>query len=69
MIWRRLKKPDAEKEKQLREQIEEQGGVGKRDTFALILSALVVILPVALLVLLALALIGFLPVWLGGACA
>ena len=69
MIWRRLKKPDTEKEKQLREQIEEQGGVGKRDVLAMILSALVVILPVALLVLLALALIGFLPVWLAGACA
>ena len=68
MIWRRLKKPDSEKEKRLQKQIEEEGGVEKRDIFAMILSALIVILPVALLALVILALIGLLPVWISSGC-
>ena len=69
MIWRRLKKTDPEKEKQLREQIEEEGGTEKHDMLAMILSAMIVILPVALLVLLVLALVGLLPAWIASGCA
>ena len=55
-----IKKPDAEKEKQLREDISEMGGLDKKDVPAMILSAMLVILPVALVVLLILCAIGFL---------
>lgn len=55
-----IKKPDEEKEKKLREEIEEQGGLDKKDIHAMILSAYLIIIPVALLVLLLLGAIGFL---------
>ena len=55
-----IKKPDKEKEKQLREDIENMGGLEKKDVPAMILSAMLVILPVALLALLLLCAIGFL---------
>lgn len=50
-IFRRLKKPDPEKERQLREQIEAEGGLEKNDTLAMILAALLVFVPVALIAL------------------
>ena len=55
-----IKKSDKEKEKQLREDIEAMGGLEKKDVPAMILSAMLIILPVALLALLLLCAIGFL---------
>ncbi len=55
-----LKKPDPEKEKKLREQIEEEGGLEKGDIPAMIISALLIIVPIALVLLLLFLAIGFL---------
>lgn len=57
---KRLKKFDPEKEANLREQIEAEGGLEKNDGLAMVISALLVFLPIALLVLLVLAFIGYL---------
>lgn len=46
-----IKKPDKEKEKQLREQIENEGGLEKGDMPAMIISAFLVFIPVAAVVL------------------
>ncbi len=51
MIFGRLKKPDQKKEDDLREQLENSGGVEKKDMLAMILSAFLVIIPVAALAL------------------
>ena len=51
LFGKRLKKPDPEAEKKLREQIRAEGGVDKKDTVAMILSAYLTILPVVLVVL------------------
>ena len=59
-IWKRLKKFDPEKERELREQIQSEGGLEKGDGFAMVISALLVFLPVALLALGLLVLFGFL---------
>jgi hypothetical protein len=59
-IWKRLKKFDPEKEKELRNQIESEGGLEKGDGFAMVLSALLVFIPAALAALGLLSLIGFL---------
>lgn len=64
MWWKRLKKHDPEKEKKLKEDIEKDGGLEKHDLGAMVFSALLVILPVALLVLLVLALFAILPILL-----
>lgn len=59
MLWRKRLKSDAsEKRKQLNDDIEKEGGLEKHDFFAMIVSAFIVILPVAILVLLLLAFIG-----------
>lgn len=50
-LFKRLKKPDPEKEKKLREEIKAEGGLEKNDFLAMILGAMIVILPVAALVL------------------
>lgn len=42
-----FKKPDKEKEKNLREQIEAEGGLEKNDMPAMVISAFLVFLPVA----------------------
>ena len=42
-----IKKPDKEKEKELREQIEAEGGLEKKDMPAMIISAFLVFIPVA----------------------
>ncbi|MBO5869392.1 MAG: hypothetical protein J6Q89_01460 [Clostridia bacterium] len=57
---KRLKKFDPEKEKTLREQIEAEGGLEKNDGLAMVLSALLVFLPIALVILLVLVLVGYL---------
>lgn len=50
--WKKiLKKPDTEKEESLREQIDREGGLDKTDVPAMLLSAFLVFLPVALVVL------------------
>ncbi len=50
-FFKRLVKPDPEKERQLREQIEAEGGLEKNDLLAMILAATVTILPVVAIVL------------------
>ncbi len=47
-----LVKPDPEKEQALRNEIEENGGLEKKDLPAMIIAALLVILPVILVLLL-----------------
>lgn len=42
-----IKKPDKEKEKELRDQIEAEGGLEKNDMPAMIISAFLVFIPVA----------------------
>ena len=56
MIFKRLKKPDLEKEQTLRDTIENEGGLDKKDVPAMILSALLVIMPVAIVALLVMVL-------------
>lgn len=46
-----IKKPDKEKEKQLREQIDQEGGLEKGDMPAMIISAFLVFIPAAALAL------------------
>ena len=62
--WKRLKKDNSEKLAELREELEKEGGVEKNDNFAMIVSAMLVFLPVALLVLLVLVGIAMLPILL-----
>ncbi len=57
---RKLKKPNPEAEKELREQIDAEGGLEKNDMKAMIIAALLVIMPVAVVVLLLFALLGWL---------
>lgn len=56
MIFKRLRKPDLQKEQTLRDTIENEGGLDKKDLPAMILSALLVIMPVAVLALLVIVL-------------
>ncbi len=51
MIFKRLKKFDPEKEKALNEQIQEEGGVEKKDMLAMVISAFLVFIPAALVAL------------------
>ena len=60
LFGRKRKKFDPEEERKLREEIERGGGLEKQDLPAMIFSAYAVILPVALGVLLLIALIAFL---------
>ena len=55
-----IKKPDKNKEEELREDIVKDGGLEKKDLPAMLLSAYLIIIPVALAALLLLAGIGFL---------
>ena len=59
-----IKKPNKEKEEKLRSEIEEYGGVEKKDVFAMIASAYMVFIPIALGLLLLIALVAWL--FLGG---
>ena len=47
-----FRKPDEEKEKKLREELEAEGGVEKKDIPAMILSAYLVFIPVVAILLL-----------------
>ena len=58
MIWKRIKKPDEQAEKKLKEEIESEGGLEKKDFSAMILAAFVTVYPVCLLVLAALGALG-----------
>lgn len=49
--FRKLKKYDPEEERKLREDIEAAGGLEKNDVKAMILSAFLVIMPIALVIL------------------
>ncbi|MBR2986692.1 MAG: hypothetical protein IKC63_01605 [Clostridia bacterium] len=64
--WNHLKKDNSQKLEKLKEDIENEGGVSRKDTFAMVASALLIILPVALLVLLGLAAIILIPLLLMG---
>ena len=55
-LRKNLKKFDPEKERQFRDELEENGGLEKNDLKALIVSAMVVIMPVAIILLLVMAL-------------
>ncbi len=57
---KRLKKPDPEAEQKLRDEIEANGGLEKNDIPAMLISAFLVILPVALAALLILVLFAWL---------
>ena len=57
---RRLPKPNPEKEKKLREEIEKDGGLEKNDEKAMIFSALIVILPICFALLAIITVIAFL---------
>ena len=57
---KKLKKPDPEAEKQLRSQIEAEGGLEKKDIPAMVISAFLVILPAAIGALLVLVLFALL---------
>ena len=52
MIFRRLKKPNPEAEQKLRDDIDAYGGLEKNDVLAMIISALLMILPVVVIFLL-----------------
>ena len=57
MIFRRLKKPNPEAEQQLRDEIDAYGGLEKNDVAAMIISALLMILPIVVIALL--VIVGF----------
>lgn len=54
MLWdkiKKLNKPDPEAEQKLRDEIEEMGGLEKKDLPAMLIAAFLVILPIAIVVL------------------
>lgn len=60
LFKKRLPKPDPEAEEHFREELYNNGGLEKNDLAALIISAFIVILPVALLALLVICAVAFL---------
>ena len=52
MLFKKLKKPDPEAEQRLLDEIEAHGGLEKNDLAAMIISAMLMILPVAAILLL-----------------
>ena len=58
--FRALKKADPEKEQQLRDAIEQEGGLEKNDVKAMIIAATIVFLPVIAVILLILCLVFYL---------
>lgn len=63
MLWdkfKKLNKPNPETEQNLRDEIEEMGGLEKKDLPAMILSAMLVILPVVVLLLVLICLLAWL---------
>ena len=59
-VFQKIKKPDTETEERLFRQIEETGGLEKEDVKAMILSALLVFVPLAAVVLGLFVLLAFL---------
>lgn len=57
---KKLKKYDPKKEQALYDEIQENGGLEKNDLLAMILSALLVIMPVALILFIAIVAFAFL---------
>lgn len=57
---KKLKKYDPKKEQALYDEIQENGGLEKNDLLAMILSALLVIMPIALLLFIAIVAFAFL---------
>ncbi len=47
-----FKKPDVEKQRKFREELEDSGGIEKKDIPAMIMSAYLVFIPVAVIILL-----------------
>lgn len=60
MLFRKLKKPDPEAEQKLLDEIEAHGGLEKNDVLAMILSALLMIMPIVGILLLILCAFAFL---------
>lgn len=60
MLFKKLKKPDPEAEQKLRDEIEAYGGLEKNDVMAMILSALLMIMPIVGILLLVICLFAFL---------
>ena len=60
MIFRRLKKPNPEAEQHLRDEIDAYGGLEKNDVAAMIISALLMILPIVVIALLVIVVFIFL---------
>lgn len=58
--WKVIKKPNPKKEQELRDEIEANGGLEKNDLKAMILAALLVIMPVAIVVFLLFVLVAWL---------
>lgn len=58
--FRALKKADPEKEQQLRDAIEQEGGLEKNDVKAMIIAATIVFLPVVAVIFLILCLVFYL---------
>ena len=52
MLFKKLKKPDPEAEQRLRDEIEAYGGLEKNDIAAMIISALLMIVPIVAVLLL-----------------
>ena len=50
-LFKRLKKPDPQKEQELREQIEAEGGLEKNDFLAMCLAGAITFLPIAAITL------------------
>lgn len=63
MIWKKIKKPDPEKEAKWREDIKNER-ISFKDTAAILISAFVIIILPVMLILFAL---GFLMMWMFGA--
>ena len=55
-----MKKTDEDAERRLREELEKEGGLERNDLPALIISAILVIVPIALIALLLVCLVGWL---------
>jgi len=58
--FKTLKKPNPEAEQKLRDEIEEMGGLDKKDVPAMVLSAFLVIMPVVIVIFLLFCLLAWL---------
>lgn len=59
-IWKRLKKFDPDKEEDFKNEVEENGGIEKGDKLAMLISAFLVFIPAAMIVLAVFVLIAWL---------